>query len=69
MQSALYVNLSGQVTLEKRLETIANNLANMKTAAFRADAVKFETAMSRAASSPSRSRPPATISSRASPAA
>ena len=61
MQSALYVSLSGQVTLEKRLETIANNLANMKTAAFRADAVKFETAMSRAASSPSRSRPPATI--------
>ncbi len=52
MQSALYVSLSGQVTLEKRLETIANNLANMKTAAFRADAVKFETAMSRAASQP-----------------
>jgi flagellar basal-body rod protein FlgF len=52
MQSALYVSLSAQVTLEKRLETIANNLANMKTAAFRADAVKFETAMSRAASQP-----------------
>jgi flagellar basal-body rod protein FlgF len=52
MQSALYVSLSGQVALEKRLETIANNLANMKTAAFRADAVKFETAMSRAASQP-----------------
>jgi flagellar basal-body rod protein FlgF len=52
MQSALYVSLSGQVTLEKRLETIANNLANMKTAAFCADAVKFETAMSRAASQP-----------------
>jgi flagellar basal-body rod protein FlgF len=50
MQSALYVSLSAQVTLEKRLETIANNMANMKTAAFRADAVKFETAMSRAAS-------------------
>lgn len=49
MQSALYVSLSAQVSLEKRLETIANNMANMKTAAFRADAVKFETAMSRAA--------------------
>jgi flagellar basal-body rod protein FlgF len=52
MQSALYVSLSAQVTLEKRLETIANNLANMKTTGFRADAVKFETAMSRAASQP-----------------
>lgn len=52
MQSALYVSLSAQVALEKRLETIANNMANMKTAAFRADAVKFEAAMSRAAASP-----------------
>ena len=31
MQSALYVSLSAQVSLEKRLETIANNMANMKT--------------------------------------
>jgi len=52
MQSALYVSLSAQVALEKRLETIANNLANMKTTGFRADAVKFETAMSRAATQP-----------------
>ncbi|MEH2473753.1 flagellar basal-body rod protein FlgF [Nitrobacteraceae bacterium AZCC 2161] len=52
MQSALYVSLSAQVSIEKRLETIANNMANMKTAAFRADAVKFESAMSRAASQP-----------------
>lgn len=52
MQSALYVSLSAQVSLEKRLETIANNMANMKTAAFRADAVKFETALSRAATQP-----------------
>ncbi|HEY0329374.1 MAG TPA: flagellar basal-body rod protein FlgF [Rhodopseudomonas sp.] len=52
MQSALYVSLSAQVSLEKRLETIANNMANMKTTAFRADAVKFETALSRAAAQP-----------------
>ena len=52
MQSALYVSLSAQVSIEKRLETIANNMANMKTAGFRADAVKFEAAMSRAASQP-----------------
>jgi flagellar basal-body rod protein FlgF len=52
MQSALYVSLSAQVSIEKRLETIANNMANMKTAGFRADAVKFEAALSRAASQP-----------------
>ena len=52
MQSALYVSLSAQVSIEKRLETIANNMANMKTAGFRADAVKFEAAMSRAATQP-----------------
>ena len=28
MQSALYVGLSAQVALEKRLQTIANNVAN-----------------------------------------
>jgi flagellar basal-body rod protein FlgF len=52
MQSALYVSLSAQVSIEKRLETIANNMANMKTAGFRADAVKFEAALSRAATQP-----------------
>ena len=31
MQSALYVSLSAQVALEKRLETIANNMANINT--------------------------------------
>lgn len=49
MQSALYVGLSAQVALEKRLETIANNVANMNTAGFRADVVKFDSALSRAA--------------------
>src|SRR5215468_10876129 len=52
MQSALYVGLSAQVSLEKRLQTIANNVANVNTAAFRTDVVKFETVLSRAGSSP-----------------
>src|SRR3954447_14347808 len=52
MQSALYVGLSAQVALEKRMQTIANNVANISTAAFRTDVVKFETVLSRAASSP-----------------
>src|SRR5215475_5801211 len=49
MQSALYVGLSAQVALEKRMQTIANNIANLNTAGFRTDVVKFETALSRAA--------------------
>jgi flagellar basal-body rod protein FlgF len=52
MQSALYVGLSAQVALQKRLETIANNVANVNTAGFRADAVKFESMLSRAAANP-----------------
>lgn len=47
MQSGLYVGLSAQIALEKRLETIANNVANVGTAGFRADAVKFEAVLSR----------------------
>ena len=52
MQSALYVGLSAQMALEKRLQTIANNVANVNTAAFRTDVVKFETVLSRAGTSP-----------------
>jgi flagellar basal-body rod protein FlgF len=42
MQSGLYVALSSQVALEKRLTTIADNIANANTAGFRATEVKFE---------------------------
>ncbi|MQT12747.1 flagellar basal-body rod protein FlgF [Segnochrobactrum spirostomi] len=42
MTSGLYVALSGQIALEKRLNTIANNIANMNTPGFRAEEVKFE---------------------------
>ncbi len=46
MQSALYVSLSAQVAMEKRLSTIANNVANMTTGGFRADEIKFEELLS-----------------------
>lgn len=49
VQSALYVSLSAQVAMEKRLATIANNVANMTTGGFRADEVKFEEILSLAA--------------------
>jgi flagellar basal-body rod protein FlgF len=52
MQSALYVGLSAQIALEKRMQTIANNVANVNTAAFRTDVVKFETVLSRAGANP-----------------
>jgi flagellar basal-body rod protein FlgF len=48
MQSGLYVSLSGQVALERRLDTIANNVANMNTVGYRADGVSFSAELARA---------------------
>ena len=45
MQAGLYVALSGQVALQKRLETIAHNVANSSTAGFRGESVSFQTIM------------------------
>lgn len=49
MQSGLYVSLSSQIALQKRLETIANNVANASTPGFRREEVKFEAVLSQAA--------------------
>lgn len=46
MQSSLYVALSGQMALLKRLETIAHNVANSSTTGFRAEEVKFDSFIS-----------------------
>ncbi len=51
MQSGLYVALSGQVALERRLQTIAANVANMNTVGYRADGVSFEAQMAKAGDS------------------
>ncbi|MBF9235652.1 flagellar basal-body rod protein FlgF [Microvirga alba] len=48
MQSGLYVALSAQVALERRLNTVANNVANLGTGGYRAEEVKFETILSEA---------------------
>ena len=45
MQNGLYVAISAQVALERRLETIADNIANMNTVGYRATGVSFETEM------------------------
>ncbi|MDN2580777.1 flagellar basal-body rod protein FlgF [Aquibium sp. ELW1220] len=42
MQSGLYVAISAQIALQKRLDTIADNVANANTVGFRATEVKFE---------------------------
>lgn len=47
MDSALYVSLSSQVALERRLTTIADNVANAGTVGFRATEVKFDQLISR----------------------
>lgn len=48
MQTTLPVSLSAQLAMEKRLDTIANNLANVGTAGFRSEEVKFDSILSRA---------------------
>ncbi|MET3661962.1 flagellar basal-body rod protein FlgF [Aquamicrobium ahrensii] len=46
MQDSLYVALSSQVALERRLNTIADNVANSSTVGFRATGIKFEDVVS-----------------------
>jgi flagellar basal-body rod protein FlgF len=48
VSSGFYVSLSGQFALETRLNSIANNVANMNTAGFRAEGIRFESVISRA---------------------
>jgi flagellar basal-body rod protein FlgF len=52
VQSNYYVTLSAQVALEKRMVTVANNIANMNTVGYRASAVSFETILSRKGDTP-----------------
>lgn len=46
MQSAMYVALSGQQVLQRQLEIVANNVANMNSAGFRAETVRFDSLLS-----------------------
>lgn len=52
MQPSLYVSLSGQIALQKRLDTIANNVANVNTSGYRAEEIRFETILSEASRDP-----------------
>lgn len=46
MSADIYVSLSGHVAIERRLATIANNIANLGTTGFRAEEVHFEAILS-----------------------
>lgn len=50
MEVGLYVALSGQLALQRRLDTIANNVANSSTTGFRTENVTFESILSGARS-------------------
>jgi flagellar basal-body rod protein FlgF len=52
MQSELYVTLSAQAALERRLTTIAANVANQTTPGYRAEEVDFKTLVSRTGDAP-----------------
>ncbi|MGQ3294549.1 MAG: flagellar basal body protein, partial [Shinella sp.] len=46
MQTGLYVSLSSQLALDRRLTTLADNVANSTTVGFRATEVKFNQVVS-----------------------
>jgi flagellar basal-body rod protein FlgF len=46
MQAGLYVTLSGQMAIDRRMATIANNIANLGTAGYRAEELKFDSILS-----------------------
>ncbi len=48
MQAGLYVTLSAQVALERRLTTIAANIANQSTPGYRAEEIDFKSLVSKA---------------------
>ena len=52
MQSSFYVGLSAQTTIERRLTSVAHNIANMNTAGFRAEGVTFDTVLSQTGETP-----------------
>ena len=52
MQPSLYVSLSGQMAMMRRLETLAHNVANVTTAGFRAEEIKFDELLSEKTDNP-----------------
>src|SRR5690606_15899910 len=42
MENALLIGLSRQIALQHQMDAIANNLANVQTAGYKSDSLKFE---------------------------
>ena len=42
MENALLISLSRQMALQRRMDVLANNMANVNTAGFKSDSVMFE---------------------------
>jgi flagellar basal-body rod protein FlgF len=51
MSAELHVAVSAQVAMRKRMETTAQNIANINTAGYRGSGVKFETVLAKAGDS------------------
>ncbi len=49
MQSNIYVSLSGQLALLKRLDSVAQNIANLGTPGYRAERISFAEVLSKTA--------------------
>ena len=52
MSVTIDVAISAQLALQKRLDTIADNVANTNTAGFRAELIKFDSVLSRFTDNP-----------------
>ncbi|MBX9931351.1 MAG: flagellar basal-body rod protein FlgF [Methylobacterium sp.] len=52
MQNGIYVALSAQINMEKRLNAVANNVANLSTAGYRAEDTHFESLLVKASKGP-----------------
>jgi flagellar basal-body rod protein FlgF len=57
MENALLIGLSRQMTLRREMEVVANNVANMNTTGFKADAAVFEEHLMPVASADQFARP------------
>ena len=51
METASYVALSGQLALDRRMSALAQNIANARTAGYRAEVVDFKTILAQTGSS------------------
>ena len=59
MENALLVGLSRQIALQRELDVVANNIANMNTTGFKADGSLFEEYLMLGARATSSRRPTA----------